>query len=174
MSSHVAFLRGMNLGGRRLTNDTLRGAFEAIGFPGVQTVRASGNVILDHAEDSELVARIERGLEAQLGYPVPTIVRTVAAVRQVAEFDGLEPRGVDGGKLQVTLLQHAPTAEVRAAVLAHATPDDQLAFGDAELFWLPRGGVLDSLLDLQALDRHLGLGTMRTLGTLQAIAKKCS
>ena len=45
MNVYVAFLRGMNLGGRRIKNEELRAEFEALGFEEVATFRASGNVI---------------------------------------------------------------------------------------------------------------------------------
>lgn len=45
----VAFLRGMNLGGRRLTNDELRAAVTACGCDDVETYQASGNVVLRDA-----------------------------------------------------------------------------------------------------------------------------
>jgi uncharacterized protein (DUF1697 family) len=41
MERYVAFLRGMNLGNRRIKNDELRAEFEALGFEGVATFRAS-------------------------------------------------------------------------------------------------------------------------------------
>lgn len=173
MPTHVAFLRGMNLGGRRLTNDRLRAAFGAIGFSGVITYRASGNVLLTVSSTEGLVGRIEQGLEAQLGYPVPTVVRTTERVVEIAAFDGLDRRGADDGKLQVTMLRDAPDAATREAVLALATADDQLAFGRSELFWLPRAGVLETGLDLKVIDGLLGLGTMRTMGTIEALAKRC-
>jgi len=37
MPTHAAFLKGMNLGNRRLTNEELRGHFEAIGMSDVAT-----------------------------------------------------------------------------------------------------------------------------------------
>ena len=40
MERYVAFLRGMNLGGRRIKNDELRGAFEALGFADVRPASA--------------------------------------------------------------------------------------------------------------------------------------
>ena len=40
MSRYVAFLRGMNLGGRRITNDALRAQFEALDCDEVATFRA--------------------------------------------------------------------------------------------------------------------------------------
>jgi hypothetical protein len=49
MSRYVAFLRGMNLGGRRISNDDLRSRFEALGCEDVATFRASGNVVFAKA-----------------------------------------------------------------------------------------------------------------------------
>jgi hypothetical protein len=57
-------------------------------------------------------------------------------------------------------------------VLALATDEDQLAIADRELFWLPSGGTIDSELDLKAIDRALGKGTQRTMGTIEQIAAK--
>ena len=45
MERCVAFLRGMNLGGRRIKNEQLRAEFEALGYADVGTFRASGNVL---------------------------------------------------------------------------------------------------------------------------------
>ena len=54
-------------------------------------------------------------------------------------------------------------------MLALATDDDLLAFGAAELFWLPSGGTLETGLDLKAIDGRLGLATMRTKGTIDLL-----
>ncbi len=53
MERYVAFLRGMNLGNRRIKNEELRAEFEAMGFEEVATFRASGNVIFAAPEKSE-------------------------------------------------------------------------------------------------------------------------
>lgn len=65
MGRYVAFLRGMNLGGRRIKNEELRLRFEELGFVDVATFRASGNVIFsaDRAKPEAVVARLEEGLE---------------------------------------------------------------------------------------------------------------
>ena len=44
-SRYVAFLRGMNLGNRRIKNDELRRCFEVLDLTDVACFRASGNVI---------------------------------------------------------------------------------------------------------------------------------
>ncbi len=43
----IAFLRAVNVGGRIVKMDALRGHFEAAGFTSAETFIASGNVIFD-------------------------------------------------------------------------------------------------------------------------------
>jgi uncharacterized protein (DUF1697 family) len=177
MERYVAFLRGMNLGNRRIKNDELRAEFETLGFEDVATFRASGNVIFG-AEDGEkegaLAKRIEQGLGDALGYEVPVFLRGCAEVAAIAGREPFAAKLVEAsrGKLQVTLLPKKPTAEARRKVLALATDEDRLAIEGRELFWLPSGGTIDSDLDLKAIDVALGKGTMRTKGTIDQIAAK--
>jgi uncharacterized protein (DUF1697 family) len=176
MASHAAFLRGMNLGGRRITNVELCGHFSAMGFAEVAAFRASGNVVFEatgsHARD--LQQRVESGLAAALGYDVPTFVRDAAQLRAIAAaqpFDSAQTSAL-AGKLQVALLERKPTTGQRTAVLALANADDALALGARELYWLPSGGLSDSELDLKAVERALGPMTIRTMGTIEQITAK--
>ncbi|HEY5815234.1 MAG TPA: DUF1697 domain-containing protein [Solirubrobacterales bacterium] len=85
MARYVAFLRGMNLGGRRIANDDLRSHFEALGCEDVATFRASGNVIF--ARDGRLAAltsRLEEGLAEALGYEVPVFLRSAKELLAIA------------------------------------------------------------------------------------------
>ena len=109
-----------------------------------------------------------------LGYEVPVFLRTAAEVREVGAHDPFDPGLVDAsaGKLQVSMLLKAPSAEVRKGVLGMATEEDRLAIRGRELYWLPSGGMLDSTLDLKAIDAALGLSTRRTKGTIDQIAAK--
>jgi uncharacterized protein (DUF1697 family) len=176
MPFHVAFLRGMNLGNRRITNADLGATFEELGFDDVATFRASGNVIFSASGQSEgeLIAAIEEGLEESLGYEVPTFVRTEGEVRSIAEFDpfDLDQVARSKGKLQVLLLTKRPTKKQHDEVLALATDDDQLVITERELYWLPSGGTLESELDLDGIAKILGPATQRTKGTIEGIAAK--
>ena len=73
-SRYAAFLRGMNVGGRRLTNDELRSCLTDMGFRDVECFRASGNVVFDgdRRPAAAVKTRIEQGLAVSLGYAVPT------------------------------------------------------------------------------------------------------
>jgi hypothetical protein len=70
------------------------------------------------------------------------------------------------------LLSARPAAGTRREVLRLATDEDELEFGDRELYWLPSGGTRDSGLDLKAIDALLGPTTMRTKGTIDQLAAK--
>jgi len=176
MPLHVAFLRGMNLGGRRITNADLTGEFEALGFEGVATYRASGNVIFGASGQSEgeLIAAIEEGLEESLGYAVPTFVRSEDEVRAIADFDPFEQKRVAAskGKLQVALLSRAPSKAKHDEVLGLSTDEDALVIAERELHWLPNGGISDSELDLGAIEKLIGPTTIRTKGTIEGLASK--
>jgi uncharacterized protein (DUF1697 family) len=47
MSRFIAFLRAINVGGHTVKMDDLRQLFEALGFSGVETFIASGNVVFE-------------------------------------------------------------------------------------------------------------------------------
>lgn len=176
MAIYVAFLRGMNLGNRRIKNDELRGEFEQLGLDGVTTFRASGNVVFESAEGSEaaLTETIETGLAAGLGYDVPVFLRSAAEVAAVAAHEPFDSQLVAAskGKLQVSLLLSKPAATARKKVLALATDDDLLAIRGRELYWLPSGGTLESSLDQKEIAAGLGTSTTRTMGTIEQIAAK--
>lgn len=179
--THAAFLRAINVGGRRVGNAELCEHLGSIGLSGVAGFRASGNVVFSAEPQSDpscrpeaLTGRIEAGLAAALGYEVVAFVRTAAEVREMAArkpFDA-ELVSASRGKLQVALLSsRAPTAARRRA-LALASEEDLLAVSGSELYWLPSGGVLDSALEMKTIERALGPITFRTQGTIEQIAKR--
>ncbi|MEX2108629.1 MAG: DUF1697 domain-containing protein [Solirubrobacterales bacterium] len=177
MSRYVAFLRGMNLGNRRIKNDELRSLFEGLGFDGVATFRASGNVVFSaggRGGEEALAKRIEAGLEEGLGYEVPVFLRSGAEVGAIAARQPFNPKLVESssGKLQVALLIKKPSASARKTALALSSEADRLAIDGRELYWLPAGGISESELDLKALDVTLGTTTVRTMGTIEQIAAK--
>lgn len=176
MKRYVAFLRGMNLGGRRIKNEELRAEFEALGFEGVATFRASGNVVFGAGGGSEaaLTGKIESGLGDALGYEVPVFLRGCAELAKIAAAEPFNPKlpAASKGKLQVTFLAEKPSAAAREEVEALATGEDRLAVAGRELYWLPSGGISESALDWKPIDAALGNGTMRTMGTVEQIAAK--
>jgi uncharacterized protein (DUF1697 family) len=171
---YVAFLRGMNLGGRRIRNEELKQRFGALGLGEVACFRASGNVVFatEKADEARLTRQIEDGLGGSLGYEVPVFLRDAEELRAIVAHEPFDPDVVEAsqGKLQVSLLKKKPSAPVRRKVLALSTDADRLALEGRELYWLPSGGMLESTLDLDAIDTLLGLSTRRTKGTVEQLA----
>ena len=166
----------MNVGGHRVTSEELRSHFEAMGFAEVRSFRASGNVIFAAGREPlpKMTSQIEAALAAELGYGVPTFLRTAGEALAIAAAKPFASKQVQAskGKLQVTMLSSAPKQRAHEEVLALATEEDRLAFSERELYWLPSGGILESALDLRAIGKLLGPGTTRTKNTIEQIASK--
>jgi uncharacterized protein (DUF1697 family) len=175
--SHAAFLRGVNLAGKRKTSSAdLRACLEGVGFGDVQAFRTSGNVVLDASSEpaKRLTARLEAALLDSFGFEVQVFVRTAKEVLAIAGRQPFPAAAVERseGKLQVALLQKAPSAPVRRQVLALATDEDRLAFEARELYWLPSGRMRDSGLNLRTVEGLTDPWTMRTKATLELLADK--
>jgi uncharacterized protein (DUF1697 family) len=177
MPKYAAFLRAVNLGTeRRAGSAQLVSAFEGLGFEGVATFRTSGNVVFEGRREGarKLERRIDAGLAKALGFEVTVFVRTASEVAALAKRDPFPRAAVESskGKLQVALLHSKPAAAARREILALATDEDRLNFGDRELYWLPSGGTQDSRLDMKTIDSLLRPMTMRTKGTIEQLAAK--
>lgn len=175
MARFVAFLRGINLGRRRITMDRLRSIFEEMGFDDVTTFLASGNVafLAEETDARGLERRIEAGLRSALGYEVETFVRTPAELAAVVSAEAFDPAdvGAPGHQVQVGFLCDAPSAAEAARVAEFDTARDLLRVRGRELFWLCRGRMSDTTVDWKALEREVPMrSTIRNMNTVRKIA----
>ena len=174
--THAAFLRAVNLGAtRKASKAALIECFEGIGYGEVSTFRTSGNVVFAaKGTAAKLKVEIEAGLEGSLGFEVPVFLRTRGELEAIAAKRPFPAKAVreSAGKLQVAFLERKPSAAAIASIEELASDDDRLTLDGAELYWLPRGGTQDSPLDMKAIDRTLGLNTLRTMGTVEQLFAK--
>ncbi len=173
---YVAFLRGINLGKRRVEMSKLRVLFEALGFTGVATFIASGNVLFTaSAERRDVLERtIEQQLSTGLGFEVETFVRTAKEVEATAAarpFPIAQEEKAHG--LYVTFHRDAlPTTSVRQ-LEAFRTTTDAFRVDGSQVFWLcdvpsSQSDVWKSTA-VKAL--KLPTGTMRNVSTVRKIAR---
>lgn len=166
----------MNVGGRRVKNAELSMCFEAMGFEQVSAFLASGNVVFESgrkpAPDLEL--QIEQSLGERLGFAVPTFVRSAAEVAEIAAKQPFSTTAVAAstGNLQVAFLSNRPDAPNREIALGLANPDDLLSIDRRQMYWLPKGNISDSELDLKTLGKILGPMTIRAQRTMVRLAEK--
>ena len=175
MQRYVAFLRAMNVGGRRLKNDELLRHFADLGLVDAAAFLASGNVVFGSpvTDPDNIKATLESGLRKALGYDVPTLLRSAEETRTVAGTDAfLDLRDGSAGKLQIGFLESPPAEEARRRVLALSSDQDRLEIRGRELYWLPSGNLTDSELDLKAISKALGTMTVRTHRTVRRLVQK--
>lgn len=176
MHHYIAFLRGMNLGRRRITMDRLRAHFVALKFADVETFIASGNVIFASAsaDARKLTARIERHLAEALGYEVDTFLRTRAEVAVVSAFRPFS--AADRANPQHTIyagfFREALRPDQARGLVACKSDVDAFCVNDREFYWLCRVKSIDSKVwarpELRAL--KLPSSSMRNLTTIRKLA----
>jgi uncharacterized protein (DUF1697 family) len=109
---YVAFLRGVNVGGRKLIKmENLVRTFGSAGFQNVRTLIASGNVMFDaRATDPDrLGKKIEKTLLKTLGYEVAVIVRTIDELKQLVKLNPFKKVKASKDKMMfVTLISSEP------------------------------------------------------------------
>jgi len=175
--THAAFLRAVNLGAtRKAPSEKLKEIFEGLGFDHVAIFRTSGNVVFaaGGGSDAKLRSRIEKGLDQGLGFDVPAFVRSARELKAIAKHAPFPAKAVSAskGKLQVALLEKAPSVAAKKKAMALGSDDDRLSLKGTELYWLPSGGTQRSQLDMKAIDGALGLHTLRTQGTIARLHEK--
>lgn len=173
---YVAFLRGMNLGKRRLEMSRLRSLFEELDYTDVATFIASGNVIFSTSGrvTTKLESRIAAHLEQSLGYDVDTFVRTLDEVAAIAGSKPFAEDGNDGITVHVGFLQ-APLGAATAKMLASVrTPDDEFRVDGREYYWLCRVRTSDSTVWASPEVRALKLptSTMRNMSSVRKLVAK--
>ena len=177
---YLAFLRGMNIGGHRVSMSDLRDLFVALKFTNVETFIASGNVIFDasgRASADVLEKRIESHLREALGYAVATFLRTPGELSSIAQrvpFPAAEVAAADH-TVHVGFLRRAPDAALTTHLARLATTFDAFGVGAREMYWLTRGKTTDSLVKWPVVEKAMKLDvTMRNLTTVRKLTEKYS
>lgn len=176
MTRQVAFLRGINLGNRRVKMDRLRAHFEELGLEGVATYLASGNVVFDRpgSDSATLEVEIEEHLAGALGYEVKTFVRDLPRLDRLTGRAMFAAAREDGFTPYLIFRRTEPDRHVTEAVQALETPDDRFHLLDREVIWLRRGRLTDSVIATRDLESALGGSdhTRRKLTTVERIVAR--
>jgi uncharacterized protein (DUF1697 family) len=176
MPRFIAFLRAVNVGGRTVTMEKLRALFEALGFEGVETFIASGNVIFrSQSEDTAALRRtIEGRLREALGYEVTTFLRTESEVAAIARYEPFEASPLESAlALNVGFLDEPLTAEAQGTLMALTTEIDDFHVNGREVYWLCRKKQSQSRFSNGLFERTLKVrATFRGVNTVVRLAAK--
>jgi len=177
MTRHIAFLRGINVGGGHVVKmAVLRKLFASLGFSNVETIIASGNVVFDSAEGGgkALERKIEKVLKDGLGFEVATFLRTVPQLAAVVEKQPFNlPEVESDAAVSVVFLRTKPAGSVIKALSALNTDNDEVRVEHREVYWLRRERSKDSQAFAVRLAKLLGSeATMRNMNTVNRILAK--
>jgi uncharacterized protein (DUF1697 family) len=143
MASHVALLRGINVGtAKRVAMSDLRDLFEKLGYTEVRTLLNSGNVVFSTrpGEVRTAATRIEQGLVKRLGIASRVIVFSAAELDAAVRGNSLVEFASDPARLMVAFLA---TNGGRARVEPLVGRDwgrERIALGPrAAYYWIPEG-----------------------------------
>lgn len=170
---HVAWLRGINVGGKNsLPMATLVELCAAAGATDVRTYIQSGNVVarIPPRKLTRFATTLEAAIVDAVGFEAPVILRSVAALQAAVRDNPYLARGVSADQLHLGFVRDRPTA-ARVAALDHdrSPPDAFTVKGDHVYLHLPNG-VGRSKLTNAYFDRALGtITTVRNWRTVLAV-----
>jgi len=186
MATHVALLRGINVGGNnKVPMADLRTLVGELGHTDVSTYIQSGNVLFTAADaDTAALARaITEAILAKLGVTTPVVVLSreeLAGIHAANPFPG-EP---DPRRVHAVVLSEPPWPELltrldtaRAKAAQAGSGDEVLADGRTLYLHTPEGfgrSVLAEVLMRYVTDRKTGAtGTARNWATMTKLLDLC-
>ncbi|MFH8249858.1 DUF1697 domain-containing protein [Microbacterium sp. B2969] len=143
MTAWVALLRGVNVGGITIRSAELADVFRELGFDGVRTVLASGNVVFETgaARRDDLKATIEQALGDRFGYDAWILLVTqeeLAAAIDAFPFDDAD----DARQPWVIFCVDDATRDELTDAAASLDPAvDPVAAGPGVVYWNPAKGT---------------------------------
>jgi uncharacterized protein (DUF1697 family) len=175
MTTFVALLRAVNVGGRKVEMARLRKACEGAGFEDVRTYIASGNLVLSSSGSASAAAkRLESAIAKEFGIEVPVVVRSAKqwqAYLEVPEaFAALAEEKPNW--LLVGLSTKPPKKDAAKVLAARAAGGEAVGLhGDA--LWIAfAAGVGRSRLTPAAIDKAMGSPTTaRNWNTMRRLAE---
>jgi len=179
MPRFAAFLRGINVGAHKVPMADLRRILAELGCTDVATLLNSGNAVFSTTRRSApaLERDLAAALRADVGFEVPTLLRTDADLVRIAS---VAPFGADAEgrapdtRLHITFTERPVTARVHEVLAATTRPGDELAASEREVYWLRAGRMTDAAIDvptlLAGLSDDLGAVTARTAATVRKVA----
>ena len=145
MTTYIALLRGINVGGHTVKMERLRQLLDELGFANVRSYIASGNLFFesDETDTRGLTARIEGHLEEGLGFAAPVFLRTPDELQATLDAPPFDLSGPSPDQRFCLMFTQAPIPGA-LAIHAESPNGDMEIIGVAEheayVVWHLQGG----------------------------------
>ena len=157
MTSFIALLRGINVGGRTsIPMADLRALAEEIGLSDVRTYIQSGNLMFEAEQPDGLEERLEAAI-GKMFLPVPVIVRSAGEWAGYAASNPFpEAAEAEPNRLMMMLSKRPPEADAASALQERARDGERVAIAGGALWIHYPGGSGTSKLSPSLIDRAVG------------------
>ncbi len=175
MTSHVALLRGINVGGKnKLPMKQLVEIFEDLGCTEVTTYIQSGNVVFRAGVTParQIPDTVSDEIARRFGYRVPVVLRRASGLREALARNPFLKAGMNTKMLYVAFLATRPSAARIRSLDPHRSPPDTFAVHGREIYLCCPNGVARSKLTNQYFDTRLEtVCTARNWATVQKLVE---
>lgn len=169
MSRYALLLRGVNVGTKNsLPMAELRKMLADLGCTDVETYVQSGNAVFATKRgEAPLAKAIEHALEAYMGRPIATTVRTAHELKAVVDGNPFGQIAKQPKFLCVTFLSHVPSKTELAPLQAQDWTPDLFRVAGREIYsWHPNGQARSPLAAALTRLRVRGAVTTRNWNTV--------
>lgn len=177
-TTHVALLRGINVGGKnRITMADLSATFRSVGCEDVRTYIQSGNVVLtaDAKVSKTLGAAVSERLLKDFALRTPVVLRSARELAEVARGNPFLERGQSADHAHVMFLADVPDAAgVRGLDEGRSPPDAFRVVGRDVYLWCPNGMAKTKLSNAYFDAKLKTVSTVRNWRTVLALLELSS
>lgn len=172
MKTYIAFLRGINVGGRIVKMDALKACFASLGLKNIKTVLQTGNVVFESETGNlkDLRAKIEAAVSKTFGYDAKILVYPIETVKSVTEAYPFDASDEDN-QHYVIFLEEGLAADLVGEAIPIDSKIEKIALGEGVVYWqVTKGLTLKSdFSKYSGKAKYKNGNTVRNIKTL----KKC-
>lgn len=171
--THIAFLRGVNVGGRGMVSmAAITQALVAAGLSEVRTYINSGNVIFstELSDDPQLTSRVEKALQKHTGMAIRALLMHQGTLREIV--DAIPPEWVDDQTMRTYVLLLWKELDDRTILdrLPSRPGVDELRYTPGAVIWrVDRENVARSHMNRIAGTPLYGNITIRSVNTMRKV-----
>jgi uncharacterized protein (DUF1697 family) len=172
---YVALLRGINVTGKNMIKmETLRAAFESLGFTNVVSYINSGNIAFDTAktDDRKLAKKIHDAIQKVFGFDISVMVRSMAEVEEIVAWNPFAGQFESHKDVHVFFLNDRLTEAQKSLLLAQGNENEIFAILGRHVACFLKIHITDSAVGKGFIDKKLKIAaTGRNWRTVQKLAE---
>jgi uncharacterized protein (DUF1697 family) len=173
MSTYIALLRGINVGGSAIVKMAdLKAAFVSMKFEKIDTYLQSGNVVFEapDRDTGELSLVIKESLKKRFGFDIGVIAIPAKRFKKIAGSNPFLSPSSNIDHLYVTFLAETPERSVVDSLKMPVGKDEKFAVVGSEIFLYLPNGYGRTKINNNAFEKKLGnMATTRNWKTVQAL-----